>query len=64
MTEKVYIGTVTKIFERSGPGGPISYCLLELEEEKRMLHRAIIGPVQVGYRIALLDCDRERKRSR
>ncbi|ELQ76422.1 40S ribosomal protein S28 [Trachipleistophora hominis] len=64
MAEKVYIGKVIKKIERSGPGGPITLCQLELTEEKRTLQRAIMGPVQEGDLIMLLDSEREHRRGK
>lgn len=64
MTEKVYIGKVIKRIERSGPGGPITLCQLELLEEKRTLQRAVMGPVREGDLIMLLDCEREHRRGK
>lgn len=64
MTEQVYIAKVIKKLERSGPGGPITLCQLELMDERRTLQRAIVGPVQEGDLITLLDSEREHRRGK
>lgn len=64
MSEQVYLARVIKKHERSGPGGPITICQLELLSEKRTLNREIQGPVNEGDIITLLDCERECKRGR
>lgn len=64
MTEKVFIAKVLRKLERSGPGGPITLCQLELLEEKRTMTRAIVGPVNEGDLITLMDCEREHRRGK
>lgn len=64
MVDKVYIAKVLKKLERSGPGGPITLCQLELLSEKRTMTRAIVGPVMEGDLITLLDCEREHRRGK
>lgn len=64
MSEQVYLAKVIKKLERSGPGGPITICQLELLDQKRTMTRAITGPVSVGHIITLLDCEREHRRGK
>lgn len=64
MSDQTYLARVVKKLERSGPGGPITICQLELLAEKRTMTRAIVGPVSEGHIITLLDCEREHRRGK
>nr|7QCA_SCC Chain SCC, eS28 SCC [Spraguea lophii 42_110]7QJH_RCC Chain RCC, eS28 [Spraguea lophii 42_110]7QJH_SCC Chain SCC, eS28 [Spraguea lophii 42_110]8BR3_SCC Chain SCC, eS28 [Spraguea lophii 42_110]8P5D_SCC Chain SCC, eS28 [Spraguea lophii 42_110]8P60_RCC Chain RCC, 40S ribosomal protein S28 [Spraguea lophii 42_110]8P60_SCC Chain SCC, 40S ribosomal protein S28 [Spraguea lophii 42_110] len=64
MSEEVYIGEVLQTLEKTGPGGGLTMCQVQLKDQKRTLYRAIMGPIAVGDLVALLDCEREHRRGR
>ena len=59
--EEYYVGEIKQIFGRSGPGGALTLCQVALRDKKRVLNRAVAGPVRVGDLITLLDCEREQR---
>lgn len=64
MSDQEYIGTITNIFERYGPGGGLTLVQVELKDIGRTLSRLIKGSVKLGDQVVLLDCEREYKRGR
>ncbi|KCZ76637.1 hypothetical protein H311_02359 [Anncaliia algerae PRA109] len=59
-----YEGKVVKLFNKTGSGGAITICQLELLHTGRHIQRAIMGPVREGDIIKLLECEREHRRGR
>lgn len=61
MAEEVFYAKVIEIFGRTGSGGCITSCKVELMEGKRTLNRCVAGPVAVGDILTLLECEREHR---
>lgn len=62
--QKGYPAKVLQVHGSSGPGGGIKHVTLELLNERRILSRAVIGPVKDGHIITLMDCEREFRRGK
>ena len=59
MAEETYLAEVVRLGDKTGTGGSIRICQLQLQTNKRILQRAIIGPVREGDILELMECERE-----
>ncbi|ORD96463.1 RS28 [Hepatospora eriocheir] len=57
--EKAHLAKVISVHKRSGAGGGINQCKVELVVSGKQLQRAITGPVKAGHYLYLNECVRE-----
>ncbi|EOB14066.1 Ribosomal protein S28e [Nosema bombycis CQ1] len=59
-----YYATVEKVGNRGGSSGGVVAVKVVLEHNGRYLNRVVKGPIKVGDKIALNECEREERRIR
>lgn len=65
MEDVKHFAKVVQVMERTGGTGSLSMAKLELlQDKRRVIRRAIKGPVFVGDVLELLECEREHRRAR
>lgn len=62
--EETFIAQVTDIYNRTGAGGDVTICRVQLRHNGKSIFRSVQGPVEVGHLLALRECVRESRRSR
>ncbi|KAI4290731.1 small subunit ribosomal protein S28e [Pancytospora philotis] len=62
--DEAYIAKVVGLYNRSGAGGDITICRVQLRHNNRSIVRAVMGPVRIGDELSLRECDREARASR
>ncbi|ADM12272.1 40S ribosomal protein S28 [Encephalitozoon intestinalis ATCC 50506] len=62
--QQEFFGKVTQVLGRTGGSGLLTQVKMELIHNKRMIQRAIKGPISEGDFVEILECEREHRRTR